>query len=223
MTTTESLIDALVSDARAVRPLWPPAWRVAGWLALAAGVLLVLTWIHGPRPDLARQLGDPGFVIGLGAAAFTGVLGAIAALTASLPDRSRLWLWLPLPAGLVWVSTITWGCLEHWVSMRPGGMQSDVALSCVVILLASSVPLSAALFWMLRATASLRPTGPVMMAGLAVAGLSATVLNLLHAFNASAMILLWNFGAAAIILAGDAAVGQFILRRSQSAHRSDMR
>lgn len=211
MTPTENVIDALVSEARPVHRLRPPVRRAAAWLALAAGVIGALAWIYGVRPDLDTRLAEPGFVTGFAAAIMTGALSAVAALMVGLPDRSRLWLLLPLPAAVVWVTTITWGCMSNWVVLGPDGPSLSLTISCVVILLGSSVPMSAALFWMLRAVANFRPSGAVFLAGLAVAGLSATALNLVHAFDASAMILLWNFGSAVVVLACDAMVGRAFL------------
>ncbi len=212
MMPTDSVIAALVADAKPVRRLRPPVWRASGWVGIAIVVMLVLVWWHGPRADLQDRLRDSGFVLGLAAAAATGILAAVAALAASLPDRPRLWLLLPVPAGLVWIGTVSLGCLSDWVAMGPGSVTLDGVLNCVGVLLFSGIPLSVALFWMLRATARLLPVAVFPVAGLAVAGLSAAVLNVVHAFDASALVLFWNFGAAAVLLACDAAIGRMILR-----------
>src|SRR5256885_12713860 len=50
------------------------------------------------RSDLALRLRQPEFVIGIAASLATGVLAAIASFLLSIPDRSRAWLLLPLPA-----------------------------------------------------------------------------------------------------------------------------
>lgn len=219
MTPTEDVIDSLVGDAGAVRRLRGPVKRAVTWLALSAIVIALLGLSHGVRPDLTARLGEPGFVTGFVAAIMTGVLSAVAALTASLPDRSRLWLLLPLPAAMTWVTTVTWGCMANWVVLGPDGVSLSLTVSCITILIASSIPLSAALFWMLRAIVCLRPSATVFMASLAVAGLSATALNLVHAFDASAMILLWNFGAALAVLACDTVIGRAVLRTGRLGNR----
>ena len=213
MSESRHIIDSLVADASPVRRLRPPSQRALGWLALAVAVVVLLALIYGVRPDWADRLRDPVFVFGQGAAAVTGAAAALAALMASLPDRSRSWLLLPLPPAALWVSTVTYGCLAHWVTLDPNRLALGEALSCVAILLATSVPLSAFLFFLLRPLARVRPRGAVLTAGLAVAGFTATALNLLHAFDASVMILVWNFGAAALVLAADAAAGRAILDR----------
>ena len=211
MMPTDRLVAALVADAKPVRRLRPPVWRASGWVGIAIVVMLVLVWWHGPRADLQDRLRDSVFVLGLAAAA-TGILAAVAALAASLPDRPRVWLLLPVPAGLVWIATVSLGCLSDWVAMGPNSVTLDGVLNCVGVLLFSGIPLSVALFWMLRATARLLPVAVFPVAGLAVAGLSAAVLNIVHAFDASALVLFWNFGAAAVLLAGDAAIGRMMLR-----------
>lgn len=205
--TTPDLIETLVSEARPVRRLRPPAMRAALWLALAALVIFALGLWHGVRPDLAEQLRRPWFVAGLGAAAITGALAAIAAFMLSLPDRARGWALLPLPAAIAWLASVSIGCLTDWVRLDPAGFAWGETATCFGLLVLASVPLSAALFWMLRHAAALSP-GPVILTGaLGVGALSACALSVLHAFEASAMILLWNFGAALLVMAADTALG----------------
>lgn len=220
MKTDVDLIASLVADARPVRPLRPPLWRAVGWSVVACIVVGLLAWWHGLRPDLAEKLAEPGFVLGMGAAILTGVAGAVAALTVSLPDRSRLWALLPVVPGFVWVSTVTWGCLSHWVAFGDRSPNYALLASCVTILLATSVPLSVLLFWMLRSTV-VRVRQTILATGLAAAGLTAAALNLLHAFDASIMILAWHLGTAALVMLCDGIVGRMVLmrRRDRGADR----
>lgn len=212
MKTDADLIAQLVADAHPVRPLRPPLWRAVAWSVVACIVVGLLVWWHGLRPDLAEKLAEPGFVLGIGAAILTGVAGAVAALTVSLPDRSRLWAFLPVAPGLVWVSTVTWGCLSHWVAFGDRSPNYALLASCVTILLATSVPLSVLLFWMLRSTV-VRVRQTILATGLAAAGLTAAALNLLHAFDASIMILAWHLGTAALVMLCDVIVGRMVLMR----------
>ena len=107
MTTIPALIDILVNRASPVQRLRPPLLRASLWLAFAAVVLALLAFEHGLRSDLAEQLRQPTFALGLGAAATTGILSAIAAFAISIPDRSPWCLLLPAPALVVWVGTIS--------------------------------------------------------------------------------------------------------------------
>jgi len=205
--STPELIEALVAEAPAVGHLRPPILRAAVWLALAAAVILALGLWHGVRPDLAEQLRRPWFAAGFAAAVVTGALATVAAFMLSLPDRARGWVLLPVPPAIAWLASISVGCLTDWVRFDPAGFAWGEAATCLGLLVLASVPLTAALAWMLRHVTALRP-GPVILTGaLGVGALSACALSLLHAFEASAMILLWNFGAALLVMAVDMAVG----------------
>jgi hypothetical protein len=212
MRTDADLIKTLVADARPVRPLRPPFWRALGWTVAASVIVGLLAWWHGPRPDLPQRLTEPGFALGMGAALVTGLAGAVAALTASLPDRSRFWALLPIPPAVVWISTVTWGCLSHWVAFGDRAPNYELLASCVIILLATSVPLSGLLFWMLRSTV-VRVRQTILATGIAAGGMTAVALNLLHAYDASVMILAWHLGTAALVMLCDLVAGRVVLTR----------
>ena len=144
---------------------------------------------------------QPVFVVGIVASLATGVLAAIAAFLISLPDRSRAWGLLPLPALVVWISTVSYGCLTNWVSIGPDAMRLGETARCFVTLLLTSLPLSIAMYVMLRHAAWLRPTAATLTASIAVAALTAAALALFHEFDATVMVLIWNLGVAAVIIA----------------------
>ena len=141
MITTPELIDTLVASVKPVRRLRPPLARASLWLLLAAAVLGLLAISHGLRPDIMQRLQQPVFVVSVAASLATGILAAIASFIVSLPDRSRLWLLLPAPALVVWVSTIGYGCLTDWVSLQPEGVRLGEAARCFATLALTSVPL----------------------------------------------------------------------------------
>jgi hypothetical protein len=199
--TTPELIDMLCADAKPVRRLRPPLVRAALWLLFAGLVLVVLAALLGTRPDLAERVRQPTFVGALAGALLTGVLAAVAAFYLSLPDRSRLWLLLPVPALLLWISTIGYGCLTDWISIEPDGVRLGTTLECFATLVLASLPVSLTMLVMLRHAARLYPTAVAMMGGLASSGIAATALSLFHELDASVMVLLWNLGAAALIVA----------------------
>jgi len=199
--TTPDLIESLVANAAPVRRLRPPVARAVGWLLFAALMLALLAVSHEVRPDLALRLRQPEFVIGIAASLATGVLAAIASFLLSIPDRSRAWLLLPLPAIFVWVSTIGYGCLTNWVSLQPGGLPFGDEAGCFALLVLTGVPLSLAMLIMLRHAALLAPTRVAISGGLAVAAVAATALSIFHNHDASAIILIWNLGTAALLVA----------------------
>jgi len=199
VTRTPDLIDALVETATPVRRLRPPIVRAGLWLAFATIVLGLIAIAHGVRPDFSDRVRQPLFVLSMLGALATSIFAAIAAFRISLPDSSRLWIVLPLPALALWVSTIGYGCLTDWVSMDPDGIHMGEAVRCFATLLMTSVPLSIAMLVMLRYAALLRPLEVSVMGGLAIAAVTAFALSLFHDLDATVMILVWNLGVAALI------------------------
>jgi len=198
---TSDLIEALVADGRPVRRLRPPVLRAALWLLLPALVFALQALGHGVRPDLAQRLAEPDFAVGQAASLLTGALAAVAAFMLNLPDRSRAWALLPVPALIVWLSTLGRACLLNWVSLSPDGIQLGETARCFATVLITSLPLSLAMFAMLRHGSLLRATTAAPMASLAVAAMSATAMSLFHTLDATVMILVWNLGTAALIVA----------------------
>ena len=208
MITTPDLIEALAANATPVRRLRPPLARATFWLSCAAVILVLLAVSHGARPDLAQRLQQPTFVVSILASLFTGILAAIASFLVSLPDRSRGWVLLPLPALVVWVSTIGYSCLTDWVEVNTSGLHMGEAARCFATLVLTSVPLSLLMFVMVRHAAPLRPMPVALTGSLAVAALTASALSLFHEFDATIMILMWNLGSAALLVVLGALLGR---------------
>ena len=120
MTETPDLIRALAANVRPVKPLVSPGRRLCGWLLLAAALTGLLAMGQGVRPDLPDELRKPSFVLAVGAALLAGVLAAAGCLLASLPDRSRRWLWLPALPAAVWVSDVVLWVPGQLGQPRPG-------------------------------------------------------------------------------------------------------
>lgn len=211
MTETQHLIDDLVNAAGPVGRLRPPLLRAGLWLVLAAFVLGLLAIAHGVRSDFAVRLREPVFLLSMAGALATGILASIAAFSLSLPEASRGWLLLPLPALGLWLSTIGFGCLTDWVNIGPEGVRMGEAVQCFATLLLTSVPLSAAMLVMLRHAALLRPTIVSAIGGLAVAAMTAFALSLFHDLDATIMILVWNVGVAAVIAGVSSLAGRRVL------------
>jgi hypothetical protein len=211
VTKTPDLIDTLVEDATPVRRLRPPLVRAGLWLAFAATVLGLIAIAHGVRSDFSDCMRQPLFVLGMLGALATGILAAVASFRLSLPDSSRLWIVLPLPALALWVATIGYGCLTDWVSIGPDGIRLGEAIRCFATLLMTSVPLSIAMLVMLRYTALLRPIEVSVLGGLAIAAVTAFALSLFHDLDATVMILIWNLGSAALIAALGSLFGRSML------------
>ncbi len=208
MTDTAQLIARLAAEAKPAPPLPHPLRRATLWLLGAAGIVGLLAVQHGLRADLAFRLAAPPFASQLCASLATGVLAVIGCFLAAQPDRSRLWLLLPLPALAGWLSGIGYGCLTAWVAYQPGQFQPAEALRCAATLLLVSLPLGTALFVMLRHALRLRPWPIVLTAGLAVGAFAAAALALLHTIDSTLLALAWTLGAAALIALLSAAAGR---------------
>ncbi|MBY0511643.1 MAG: DUF1109 domain-containing protein [Rhodospirillaceae bacterium] len=200
MITTPDLIESLAANVRPVKRMGSPIWRGLRWSLLAVAVLVLLTLSQGIRPDIAVKMQDYTFVARLGGAFLTAILAAIAAFMVSLPDRSRLWLLLPLPALLVWMATIGYQCLTRWISLGPNGMEPGETARCFATLVLTGLPLTLAMLLMLRFAAPLQPSAAAMAGGLAVAATTAVAMTLFHVLDASIMVLMWNLGTATLFL-----------------------
>ena len=212
MIKTPDLIASLAANATPVRRLRPPVMRAACWLLLAAVVLTLLAINQGIRPDLVQRLREPAFAVSMAASLLTGLLAAVAAFLVSLPDRSRLWLLLPVPALVAWLSNVGYQCLVQWVEIGLDGVSLGEAARCFATLVLTSLPLSLAMLVMLRYAAPLRPNAATFMASLAVAAITATALSLFHIVDATVMILMWNFGTAVLFVGLAGAFGRRMFR-----------
>ena len=199
MITTPELIDSLATNSAPITRLRPPVVRAFLWLLFAAFMLALIAVVHGFRSDLAARLDEPVFVLGFASSLLTGILAAGASFFISLPDRSRLWMLLPLPAFVAWMSTVSYGCLAHWVAPVPaeGYVASEVQCFSLLLLF---VPLSLTMLLMVRYAASYRPRPVVVMGSLAVAAIVATALSVFHDHNAAALVLLWNVGVTVVVV-----------------------
>jgi hypothetical protein len=85
-TRHRALVERLASELRPVRRLWPVNFRLAIWIALEAAVLLFVIR-HTQRTDLAHQIHNPWFLLGVGGFAAAGALGGALALRSAIPGR----------------------------------------------------------------------------------------------------------------------------------------
>lgn len=206
---SEDLIRTLASEAKPVRRLAHPAWRVAYWLLISLIYVAVVVLIMRPRPDIGVKLGEPRFVLEIGAAFLTGVMAAAAAFCAGCPGRPFWERLTPLPMLVLWLGSLAEGCWRGWgsgvASLRPD-------LVCLPnIVLASLVP-GGLILYMIRRGAPLAPALTAALAALAASALSAAALRLYHVQDASMMVLVWQFGSVAFITALGALIGRNLLR-----------
>ena len=213
----DRLIGALAADLQPVRPLRPPPLRALTWLMLVALVAVVLALFANLPAMWHRIIAVPDMWLAVLGSITTAAMAALAAFELSLPDRSRAWALLPLPAAILWVGASGLGCLRAYV--LPGTHVAAVGdtRDCLIFIIGLSVPLSAALILMLRRACSLTPALTATMAGLASAAAAATLLNFFHPYDAAATDLLVHLVAVAIVVLAVRAFGPPALKNSAAA------
>lgn len=197
---TEHLIARLASDAQPVRPLWPPLWRAAAWLLVAAIVIGGVVATIGFRLDLAQQMARPAYLLEWLASLLTGTLSAAAAFHLGLPDRSRRWAFVPVAALIVWMVAIGYGGITDWVRRGSQGFVLGTSFPCFVSIVLMSIPLSATMLIMLRHAGQIRPTASIAAGMLATTALAATGLTLFHPLDTSIMVLIWHGGTIVLLV-----------------------
>ena len=163
------LIGDLGADLKPVRRLAPPWLRALYWLAAVLGVALVLLAIRivfnwNGEPEV-----DPYVMPGAIASGRDGGPCRASSPPRAQPgadDRSSAWALLPLPAFAVWVAINGLGCVA---SLANPTVQNNVPqfFSCLAIIFALSIPLSAATIIMVRRARPLRPLPVAILGGLA--------------------------------------------------------
>ena len=96
--SNDRLIGALVADLRPVRPLLPPALRALIWLMFVAAVAAALAMFADVGAVSRRMTAISDMWLAVLGSIATMATAAFAAFELSLPDRSRAWAFLPLPA-----------------------------------------------------------------------------------------------------------------------------
>jgi hypothetical protein len=199
---SDALITRLSAELAPVRRLPAPWKRAALWLAASIWLALILALFADFDAMRERLMGAPDVALSLVGAVLTCVLAALAAFETSVPGRSASWALLPLPAAALWIAASGAGCLRDWAV--PGTHPEPVIhpMLCLYFLLAVSLPLSILLIALLVRACPLRPARTAWLAGLASAGASATLLSLIHPFDATAEDLGVHALAVLIVLLG---------------------
>jgi hypothetical protein len=209
---TDQLIRTLAADSS--RPARPVSLVLALALLAAMPVSLAMLFAGlGVRPDVMRAMHNPFFDL-----KFAVALGlALSAITVSLhlsrPEASlRGWGWLLLiPAGLLVGGLAAEMMLPQRLPMmtRLMGSNSRVCLTAIPVI---SLPLLAAALIGLRHGAPTRPAITGAIAGLASAGLAAT-LYAAHCTDDSPMfVATWYTIATALVAGIGAVLGAKVLR-----------
>lgn len=209
----QTLIDALGAELVPVRRLPSPWLRALGWLALVAVIAALLFGHYGAQSMLRRWAGAPDLAWAALGAVLTAATAAWAAFALAVPGRTRLWAWLPLAPALLWIGASGMGCLRTWLAPGTHIATLHQSADCLVFIIGFSIPLSALLVWLLRRACPLHPLLTALLAGLASAAASASLLEICHAFDAAATDLLTHALAVGIVVGANAAMGGRLLSR----------
>lgn len=212
--SNDRLIEAMAANLRPVRRLPPPALRTLFWLVLAAAIAAGLAPFADVTAMQRRIMATPDMWLAVLGSIATMATSALAAFELSLPDRSRVWALLPLPAAVLWLGASGLGCVRPHVLPDTHVATIGETRDCLMFIIGLSVPLAAALVIMLRRAFSLAPSLTAAMAGLASAAAAATLLNFFHPFDAALSDLAVHTLAVVIVVAAVRGVGGRTLQNS---------
>jgi len=194
---TDDLIHQLATDLPPVGRVMAP-WRAAlAWIGFSLLVIGTAVAWSGFRHDIAVRLMLPEEQLNLAAAFATGCAAALAAFQLALPDRSPRWALLPLPFAAMWVSGLGWGCLRDLATY--GTLALGTSFGCMRFILGFGIPMTAAMLWMARHAAPIRPAPVAALGGLAAAAIASVGLSLVHHLDAAVMVLIWHGGSIALV------------------------
>ena len=208
--TTDQLIGALAQGLAPVRPLLPPVLRALLWLTAAALLIgaAVLRWAD-LGAFLARNA-EPRMALENAATLLTGITAVVAAFYLSLPDRTSLWRYAPLPPLALWIATSGLGCLHNGAGLGPAGDRFGESTNCFIFIVMVSLPLSALLYAVLRRARPLEPLPVALTAALGVAALAAFALQFFHRFDTTVIDLAAHLIAVVTVI-GSAAIARRVL------------
>ena len=208
---TETLIDRLTAELTPVHRIARPETRLAWWLLISMPAIAAVVWAFGLRPDLGDRLADRAFLIEVGAALLTALVGIYAALCAGLPDQPGWKVWLPMAPMALWLGVLGQQCVDVFLRLGPEGLQVTSDAMCLpAIALGSLVP-AIAIVVMLRRSGKFRTTHACLCGALGAAALGAVALRLYHTEDAAIMVIVWQLGSDALFSLIAGAIGRMLV------------
>ena len=210
----EPLIAELCRTLPPVRRLPAPWRRALVWLGMVGVLGLALSRIADLGGMWQRLAGAPDMELAVAGSTLTAVLATLAAFESSVPGRSRHWTLLPLPGLLLWLAASGAGCLRAWAVPAAHDPSLAEERVCLVFIVMVSLPLSLALWLMLRRALPLRPGVTAALGGLAASAAAATLLNLFHPYDAALSDLVVHAAAVSLVVGANRLLGSPGLDRS---------
>ena len=216
-----ALVEHLVAELRPVRRLWPVRVRLAAWIAIEAGVLLLVIR-NTQRTDLAQQLRDPWYLFGIGGFAVAGAIGAAFSLRSAIPGREPRRIELGMLLALTVASALLF--LHEPINLlMPIGTFIHEGLPCAFgIAMFASLPLLA-LFWAVRRGAPLAGGAGGALAGAGAFLLSFALMRVNCPIDEGLHLFIWHFLPALIGVALSAGAGFLLFRKRSRVARPSSR
>lgn len=211
---TEELITQLSRGLRPVRRLPSPLALLGLWCLFCVGVIGAALLVSGLRADFAAWLMEGFDLYHLMSAALVALTAGYAAFQLALPDRDQRWALLPVPAVVGWLVTMGWGCLEDLARLGPEALQLGVSLPCLGFIVGLGLPMTAAIVFLTRHAALLRPVPVAALGALSAAAFASLGLTLVHELNAAVMVLVWHGLAVLVVTALGAMAGPLLMQRA---------
>jgi hypothetical protein len=204
----EALIGRLTNELRPVKRLASPWRRAALWLGASAWLAGLLGLFTDWDALAHRMMGAPDMGLAFAGGLATAILAAIAAFMTSVPGRSAKWALLPAPSLAVWLGASSAGCLRTASAPFTEAEPHMHPMLCIYFIVLIALPLATLLMLQLRRACPLRPGLTASLGGLASAGAAATLLALVHPFDATYEDLGAHFIAIALVVGGSEVLGK---------------
>jgi hypothetical protein len=214
-TTSDDLIQTLVSGLKPVRRLPRPGLRALRWMAAASLCVFAVAALFGFRSDLALQLQRARYLGENAVLALACVLAARSAFELSVPRHTRELRGQPAAVlgFLAWVLLVTQATAWPESSIALPAFWIS-GLTCVRRTALLALAPTLAMFWMVRRSAPLEYRWPSAFAGLAAALLATLGTQAICANDAPWHVLLWHAGPVLITtIAGSLLGTRFSMRR----------
>ncbi|MFV9670403.1 DUF1109 domain-containing protein [Pantoea sp. KXB25] len=178
MRNHDQLINQLSASAQPVRRVWPTAWRVAGWIALALPCGALTSWAFHTR---LTDWSQPGALVALAALLLSLVIAGstlAAAFTLSIAGRKPVSLRWPLLMIGIWLALN----LINLTSETPpaGAARLGEGIHCYLFMLSASLPMMLMSVFTLQRTRSLYPARSLALSGCGSAFTASMLLSLCH-------------------------------------------
>jgi len=211
---TEDLVSQLAQGLKPVRRLPSPLAMLGLWCLFCAGIIAAALLVSGLRSNFVARLLDGFDLYQLMSAAMVALTAGYAAFQLALPDRDQRWALLPVPAVVGWLAIMGWGCLADFARFGSAALTLTTSYPCLYFIIGLGVPMTAAIVFLTRHAALLRPTPVAALGGLSAAAFASLGLSLVHELNAAVMVLVWHGLAVLVVAVIGAMTGPALMQRA---------